>query len=184
MLLQPSSSLLMSLTTSMSLLLSSLKRLVCYQKSANSYPLTPQQNPPCLKRIWEYEGVNCRIIFLANLGVAVLKLKATLSRKWQKLIISIFKEKTITKSYKVSIQLVKIQMINGLMNWVEHQQLYHLWLGFLSAVCYKSTVLCVLLRFFLYIEKIIIVSHIKIHSLKSWFHCGKSSIHWSQLDVI
>lgn len=173
-----------SLMTSMSLLLSSLKRLVCYQKSANSYPFTPQQPPPYFKRIWQYEGVNCRIIFLANLGVAVQKLKATLSRKWQNLIISIFKEKTITKSYFVSIQLVKIQMINGLMNWVEHQQLYHLWLGFLSAVCYESTVLCVLLRFFLYIEKIIILSHIKTHWLKSWFYCGKSSIHWSQLYII
>lgn len=48
------------------------------------YALT--KNPPYFKRILEYEGVNCRIIFAANLGFADQKLKATLSRKWQNLI--------------------------------------------------------------------------------------------------
>lgn len=67
-------------------------------------------------------------------------------------------------------------------SWVEHQQ----FLLSMSLLFYlqfvMSTLICISLNFLLYIEKTTIPCCFKMHWIRSWFHWGKSSTHWTLLD--
>lgn len=45
-----------------------------------------------------------------------------------------------------------------------------------------STLICISFNFLLYIEKTTIPCCFKMHCIRSWFHWGKSTFHWTQWD--